>query len=186
MGKRKYQYSPHGSQQENIMLFPSWNCSLYAIQRFREKIIFILASHCLCNIRECLSLLEKQWEAKRKAALFLRLWAKKHHQFQNYNSGKVLLSIWSFHFCLLLLLLLSKWQQEAEMKRLLQAITPWQKVNRKWNTPVPEWIPEVRNWGLCLSRAWRHGGSAHQDSSCFWTHTTQAPTIKIWGHWSGN
>lgn len=66
-----------------------------------------------------------------KQLFFLRLWAKKRHQFQNYNSGKVLLSIWSFHFCLLLPFLLSEWQQEAEMKRLPPAVTLGQSVNKK-------------------------------------------------------
>lgn len=38
---------------------------------------------------------------------------KKCCQFQNYNSGKVLLWIGSFHFCSLPSFLLSKWQQET-------------------------------------------------------------------------
>lgn len=39
------------------------------------------------------------------------------------------------------------------MKRLLLAVTLGQTADEKENTPVPERIPEVRNWGLHISGA---------------------------------
>lgn len=65
---------------------------------------------------------------------------KKCCQFQNYNSGKVLLWIGSFHFCLLLSFLLSKWQQETVKQKKKRGGKGLSSLTLGWNkkrkTPI--------------------------------------------------